>query len=367
MRSDIIRINCTGDIMLGDQYLSLGFGVRSVYDGRYGALIPSPAIRTYLRDADLFIGNLESSFHDQEGTPTVAAALAANEGAIDFLKDIGLTHACLANNHALEYGPHSLHQLEETLGDRGIAVLGTARNAACHIGDGSAGVAVLAYTMVPDYKNTSDILLWQGEATLKEIEKTAKEARYTIVYVHWGNEFISTPSAEQVQIGRSMIRAGARAVIGCHPHVLQPIERFEGGIIAYSLGNFIFDSYSAATFPSIILRLVMDPSRNTIDYEYLPLQAEEDYSLRVASEPEALEIARILNAPVQTIDAGEYALLAQLIRNQYRTASVKHILGNLLRYHDKRGLSAWLTKRALLVLKNYRQERTDPSAVYKWH
>lgn len=63
-----------------------------------------------------------------------------------------------------------------------------------------------------------------------------------IVYVHWGIERNTTPEAYQKEMARQYIDAGADAVIGSHPHVLQGIEFYQGKPIVYSLGNFIFSN-----------------------------------------------------------------------------------------------------------------------------
>ncbi|PIR91548.1 poly-gamma-glutamate biosynthesis protein, partial [bacterium (Candidatus Gribaldobacteria) CG10_big_fil_rev_8_21_14_0_10_37_46] len=47
-------------------------------------------------------------------------------------------------------------------------------------------------------------------------------------------------------------------VVGHHSHVVQKIERYNDGWIAYSLGNFIFDQgFSEETMKSIILKVVI--------------------------------------------------------------------------------------------------------------
>ena len=41
-----------------------------------------------------------------------------------------------------------------------------------------------------------------------------------------------------------MIDAGADAVVGGHPHVVQDYEEYRGKPIIYSLGNFVFDGFN---------------------------------------------------------------------------------------------------------------------------
>lgn len=59
--------------------------------------------------------------------------------------------------------------------------------------------------------------------------------------LHWGNEYIHYPSISQIKLAHKIIDAGIDIIIGHHPHVIQPVERYKNGVIFYSLGNFLFD------------------------------------------------------------------------------------------------------------------------------
>jgi poly-gamma-glutamate synthesis protein (capsule biosynthesis protein) len=99
------------------------------------------------------------------------------------------------------------------------------------------------------------------ERAAGEIAAARRSADFVIVLIHWGIERHSTPTAEQRRIGRAMLDAGASAVIGHHPHVLQGIERRGGGVIAYSLGNFVHIAHSS-TMESALLTLELRPDRS---------------------------------------------------------------------------------------------------------
>ncbi len=79
---------------------------------------------------------------------------------------------------------------------------------------------------------------------------------------HWGREYRHAPTPRQKKLGRLALEAGATAVIGTHPHVLQPFENYTSadgrkGFIAYSLGNFISGQGSLARRSSVVLYLVL--------------------------------------------------------------------------------------------------------------
>ncbi len=90
-----------------------------------------------------------------------------------------------------------------------------------------------------------------------------------IVYAHWGSEYSQSPENSQREFGRKYIEYGATAVIGSHPHVLQPWEKVvtkdgREGLILYSLGNFVAGQAGIArrTGPVAYLGLSKDKSKN---------------------------------------------------------------------------------------------------------
>jgi len=80
---------------------------------------------------------------------------------------------------------------------------------------------------------------------LEKVEKSKSEVDLLIVSLHWGwkKEHMPMPSKDQVKLGHKIIDQGADIILGHHSHVFQPVELYKGGVIAYSLGNFIFDMW----------------------------------------------------------------------------------------------------------------------------
>ena len=76
---------------------------------------------------------------------------------------------------------------------------------------------------------------------IKQLRSVEKEC-YVVVILHWGAEYAASPLPEQRYAAHQLMDAGADAIIGHHPHVVQPIETYNGKTVFYSLGNFIFDS-----------------------------------------------------------------------------------------------------------------------------
>lgn len=81
------------------------------------------------------------------------------------------------------------------------------------------------------------------------IANVAKSVDAVIVLPHWGIEYSETENAKQRSYAQQWIKAGALGVVGSHPHVLQPWEKYVAktndgsvareGVIMYSLGNFV--------------------------------------------------------------------------------------------------------------------------------
>ena len=74
----------------------------------------------------------------------------------------------------------------------------------------------------------------------KYIETASKKSDYQVIYFHGGEEAVHEAEAWKVNACHALIDAGADLIIGDHPHVLQPMEKYKGKTIIYSMGNFIF-------------------------------------------------------------------------------------------------------------------------------
>ncbi len=113
--------------------------------------------------------------------------------------------------------------------------------------------ALLAYTNVPVERGGFDTRTWTATATRpgitwvgltamrQDIAAAKKVVDHVIVYFHFGYEGVTRPSESQKTHARKAIDYGATLVVGTHAHVLQGTERRAGGLIAYGLGNFVFD------------------------------------------------------------------------------------------------------------------------------
>ena len=159
-----IRIHAVGDIMLADQYCSLGFGFRSRYQGRYMSSVADPIIRSALTDADLLLGNLECSYNDSPDMRICDNAMATHGEGLDFLRSLGFQALSLANNHTLERGRAGLETLKAALDARNMQYFGTADKPFAKLNMRGCQIAVLGVNAVPDHKNSDDLVLYDPVA-----------------------------------------------------------------------------------------------------------------------------------------------------------------------------------------------------------
>src|SRR3989344_2767441 len=90
----------------------------------------------------------------------------------------------------------------------------------------------------------------------KDVAQAKEQSDIVIVSFHFGEEYQIESNQHQKNSARSAVDAGASLVIGHHPHVVQEIESYNGGYIAYSLGNFIFDQFfSEETMGGLLLKV----------------------------------------------------------------------------------------------------------------
>lgn len=241
-----ITVVCVGDIYLG------GWVTR--YLERFGPAYPYRYTAGVLREADIAIANLESPITDSTDTSVEKEfLLRADPVAVKSLKD-SIDIVTLANNHIMDYGEEGLRDTLSLLDSHGIlhtgagADLDQARRPAV-VDVGGVKVAVLAFSnTLPKsfYAKKDSPGTFPG--FVKYIRRDVRDARshadIVIVSFHWGEEGLKHPKDYQVRLAHLAIDSGAHLVIGHHPHTIQSVEIYRNGLIFYSLGNFVFGSYS---------------------------------------------------------------------------------------------------------------------------
>ena len=256
-----VLLAAVGDIYLGG---SLGERIR-----REGPDYPWRGTAEILKKADLRLGNLESVL-SRAGRVYVEKeyTLRADPEAVAALRAGGFNVVSLANNHAMDYGWPPLKETLDLLDREGIAHCGAgadlaAARAPALLTVNGLRLAFLAYSLTYPkefYATSSRPGTAPGyEAYLRaDIPAAKAQADLVVVFFHWSGEGLNYPRDYQRRLGRLAVDLGAALVLGHHPHVLQGLEVYHGGLIAYSLGNFAFGSYSERAKDSIILLVELD-------------------------------------------------------------------------------------------------------------
>ncbi|HPW68750.1 MAG: CapA family protein [Desulfomonilia bacterium] len=239
----MIKIGFVGDIALTHSYDAL-YGAK-------GPHYPFERIRELLAGHDILIGNLEAPLCLGGEPYPFKVCLKTHPGYAEGMKEAGITALSLANNHILDYREQAMYETMGCLEMQGIGWFGAGAsieeaNRPAIIERGGISLGVLSRSEVtidsPFYASEQE----RGIAPLdlKELAHAVASLKGRVhavaVCLHWGKEDWRYPSPDQVRTAHEIIDMGADLIIGHHPHVLQGIERYRWGHIAYSLGNFLF-------------------------------------------------------------------------------------------------------------------------------
>jgi poly-gamma-glutamate capsule biosynthesis protein CapA/YwtB (metallophosphatase superfamily) len=254
-----VILAAVGDINLGD-------GPGAFIDS-FGTRYPWTGVASSLRSADIAFGNLECAVSlrgapvpkqfNFRGHPAALRTMARYAG-FDVLD--------LANNHTGDYGTLALLDTVRLTRKHGMLAVGAGGS----LSSAAAPRTIERLGLKVAFVGFSSILpasFYAGPgrpgtqpATPRLVAAGVKRARrranVVIAAFHWGVERATTEDSRQRELAETAIRAGAHAVIGAHPHVLQPIRRpGRHRLVAYSLGNFVFAASSPQTARTGILRL----------------------------------------------------------------------------------------------------------------
>ena len=239
-------------------------------------------LRPYLQEADLVIGNLEVTFAGEpyKGYP----AFSSPDKLAAALKWAGFDILVNANNHALDRGQKGLVRTIEVLGRQELVQTGTFSDPESRasyypliVGLKGMRIALLNYTYgtngikdrPPAIVNRID-----KEQIREDILKAQKaQPDFILVTMHWGNEYQLSESREQEELASYLFKLGADAVIGSHPHVVQPIRgEGSGELVVYSMGNLISNQRKRHRDGGILFELVLSKEKHQISsHAYLPV------------------------------------------------------------------------------------------------
>ncbi len=243
-KSNEIRMVFVGDIMLSR---NIGETIAKKKDPTFFFA----STTEFLKSADITFGNLENPVSTRGIRSGSIYSFRADPQTLQGLTSAGFNVVSIANNHIWDYGKQAFKDTLSNLLENDIGAVGGGENyAEAHTPKilvvGKTRIAFLAYTNLISPKlglasSTPAISRYDDTILQTDITEAKKVSDFVVVSFHWGDEYQTKHNPEQERVGKFVIDAGANLVIGHHPHVVQEVEEYNGGYIAYSLGNFIFD------------------------------------------------------------------------------------------------------------------------------
>lgn len=262
-----------GDVMLG----------RSCAQKIYSGINPFAGIRDLLTHSTFAVANLESVISNpgRSGGGHAYSFQAPLQSA-RLLRSAGFRAIGLANNHALDFGADALIACAAQLSREQVEPVGAGEEpyAAKYFPlAGGKTLALLAITDVTDHCNPrTPVALASDRARLQAaLEQARSRADFVACLVHWGVENTSIVTEKQRGLARWLVDHGVDAVIGSHPHCLQPLDFYHGCPIAYSLGNLVFDGAPTVTSwnEGALLRVELSDEARVSAVDLIPIHLKD--------------------------------------------------------------------------------------------
>lgn len=362
MNDDSVKIIAVGDLFMGEHPFTLGHGVASIAKKK-GSDYIFEKIKSHLLNGDIVCGNLEGIISPKCNYETgIKYAIFWGEpDSAAAIRDAGFNCLFLANNHTAQHGKDALDRTCALLDKNNIKWTGynpssSEESTAVNFNIRGNRVALLSYCDTQQYNlNTPTLPIIDIERIKKDIFNLKSNSDIIIVSLHWGDEFIEYPSTIQVKMAHEIIDSGAHLILGHHSHVMQGIESYKNGLIAYSLGSFVKDLWRKELRESIILNceLTKDGLKG---FSYLPIYINDQYQPEIyTGELSEMFISKLdsLSGEIQNdISADSQALLntykkevEELTRDD-KIDNLYHYIKNIFRYDKK-----LLLENIILILK----------------
>lgn len=263
-QKETVVLRAVGDVMLGRM---VNVKMLEKKDFRY------PFLKTaeILSSADLTFGNLESPIINDCKTTRTGMVFCGREEALEGLSFAGFDVLSIANNHILNHGREGRQKTIELLEKNNISPSDsesiTIKQPARQFGGfGNITIGFISFDLTIN-NNPEPILKIAGESS--------PGVDILIVSLHWGAEYVKEPFVWQKDLAHNLIDQGVRVVIGHHPHVAQPVEEYNEGLVFYSLGNFVFDQmWSEETRQGLIAEVVFE-EKEIKSYKLIPVYIED--------------------------------------------------------------------------------------------
>lgn len=289
-----VTVSAVGDVMCHSPEYNAALKADGTYDFSE-FFVP---ISDYLSAADFTLANLETTISTDERGYSGYPCFKTPESLLPALKDAGVDVLTTSNNHCFDAGWFGVTHTIEKMESYGFLHTGTFttptdQGTPLILEKDGVRIAVLAYTFGTNGMETiidADRLDYavtytdDWEQIHADIVTAREQADVVIACVHWGGEYQREPVAEQQELAQKMMEAGVDAILGSHPHVLQPMKfkdvtTEEGeqkrAFVVYSLGNFLSNQRDRYKDSGMVLNLTFEKNFTTgatriVDADYVP-------------------------------------------------------------------------------------------------
>ena len=276
--ADSLDIVLTGDILLDR-------GVRRVIEHHGVDHLFSEGVDSVFRSAQVVVGNLECPATKIQAPVFKQFIFRAEPEWLYALKQHGITHLNLDNNHSIDQGREGLLDTRQNILHAGMIPIGAGKtmeeaSTPVLLADEprkvwfvpSLRLALENFAYLPEKPSVSQEPM---DSLLNRIHqlRQADSTAVIIVSLHWGGEHTLTPVSLQRHEAHLLVMAGADVLVCHHTHTLQTIEDFHGHQIYYSIGNFIFDQQKPINTKACMVRLRV--RKDSMETETIPVEIRQ--------------------------------------------------------------------------------------------
>ena len=268
------------------------------------------------KSADVCFVNLECALTDSENAiKKYGPNLKADANTARVLKEIGVTHCGLSNNHIFDYGIEGTVDTLRHLDEAGIDYTGFGKDyddsrrdlVIEKDGEKIAIIAVCEHEYSYALEDRMGSRPYDEYNTIEDIRAAKETADRVIVIYHGGKEHCRYPSPRLIRAFRAMARAGADVVLGQHSHCIGCYEKYENCHLLYGQGNYHFVKPAFMTVAeSWNTSLAVNYDTKTHEIEFIPLVNTDKGGIELAKGEEKKEILDRLDACSAKLANGEW-------------------------------------------------------------
>lgn len=341
-KTETITLLATGDILMHNTVIASGdSGGSYQFDHLFAP------IKNLVSQADYSIINLESALAGPETGYTGYPTFNSPDSLAQSIKATGFDMVTTANNHILDRGLNGALRTMDVLNQNGLDTIGTYSSQAekdKYLIKDIRGVKIgfLAYGYdtngIPLPKDKPYFYnLIEPDKILKDISALRPQVDVLVLLLHWGVEYSPYPTDQQVKLAQQFLAQGADAIIGGHPHVIQPADIInisgQKKFVIYSMGNCIGNQRGVERNSGVVIKLAYTKdfaSGKTIltSYSYTPTYSHTynqngQRKFRVIPIPETIAAIRAGKEPY--LNADSIPWLEQIAADCQKQVEVGHL------------------------------------------